>query len=154
MFIRVFWLATIDTCPVHLVPEFPSLWPFVDFSLLEESLTIPMLVDLMKKHNPSVQAACLGVMQNLSSVGTFHRQLLERGVLEALDSSKDVDGGTLSSQCAAVLYNFSLSEKSIAQMMELGGIFLITHLSYSNVVKVSKRPSLVLRSVLIPLSVT
>lgn len=110
--------------------------PVYRFSLLDESLTVPMLVDLMKKHKPSVQAACLGALQNLSSTTAFHRQLLERGVLEALDSSKDVDGGGLGAQCAAVLYNFSLHEKSITQMMELGGIFLVTHLSYSNVIKV------------------
>lgn len=95
-----------------------------------------MLVDLVKKHKPSVQAACLGVMQNLSSTPAFHRQLLERGVLEALDSSKDGDGGALGVQCAAVLYNFSLQEKSVTQMVELGGVFLVTHLSYSNVLKV------------------
>lgn len=91
----------------------------------------------MKKHNLSVQAACLGALKNLSSVTAFHRQLLERGVLEAVDSSKDVDGGALSAQCAAILYNFSLEEKSISKMMELGGIFLVTHLSYSNIIKVS-----------------
>lgn len=91
----------------------------------------------MKKHKPFVQAACLGALQNLSSVSSFHRQLLERGVLEAIDSSKDVDGGALGAQCAAVLYNFSFEEKSITKMMELGGIFLVTHLSYSNVIKVS-----------------
>ena len=107
-------------------------------SLLEESLTVPMLVELMKKHEPFVQAACLGAIQNLSSVSTFQRQLLERGVLEALDSSKDVDGGALGAQCAAVLYNFSFEEKSITKMMELGGIFLVTHLSYSNVIKVGQ----------------
>ena len=95
-----------------------------------------MLVELMKKHKPFVQAACLGALQNLSSDSSFHRQLLERGVLEALDSSKDVDGGALGAQCAAVLYYFSFEEKSITKMMELGGIFLVTHLSYSNVIKV------------------
>lgn len=58
-------------------------------------------------------------------------------MLEALDSSKDVDGGALGAQCAAVLYNFSFEEKSITKMMELGGIFLVTHLSYSNVIKAS-----------------
>lgn len=91
----------------------------------------------MKKHKTPVQAACLGVMQNLSLTSDFHQRLLAQGVLEALDSSKDVDGGALSAQCAAVLYNFALHEKSITQMMDLGGIFLVTHLSYSNVVKVS-----------------
>lgn len=95
----------------------------------------------MKKHEPFVQAACLGALQNLSSVSTFQRQLLERGVLEALDSSKDVDGGALGAQCAAVLYNFSFEENSITKMMELGGIFLVTHLSYSNVTKVSQSSS-------------
>lgn len=109
----------------------------LSLSLIDESLTVPMLVELMKKHKPFVQAACLGVMQNLSSITAFHRQLLERGVLEALDSSKDVDGGALGAQCGAVLYNFSFEEKSITKMMELGGIFLVTHLSYSNVIKVS-----------------
>lgn len=118
--------------------EDPSCLSAVHLSLLDESLTVPMLVELMKKHNPFVQAACLGALQNLSSVSTFHRQLLERGVLEALDSSKDVDGGALGAQCAAVLYNFSFEEKSITKMMELGGIFLVTHLSYSNVIKVSR----------------
>lgn len=92
----------------------------------------------MKKHKTPVQAACLGVMQNLSLTSDFHQRLLAQGVLEALDSSKDVDGGALSAQCAAVLYNFSLHDKSITQMMDLGGIFLVTHLSYSNVVKVSR----------------
>lgn len=95
-----------------------------------------MLVDLIKKHGPSVQTACLGVMQNLSSNSAFHRKLLEQGVLEALDAAKDVDGGAMGSQCAAVLYNFSLEEKSLTQMMELGAIFLVTHLSYSHVMKV------------------
>eukprot|EP00903_Cladosiphon_okamuranus_P011079 g10458.t1 len=109
--------------------------PSLSGSLLDESLTVPMLVELMKKHKPFVQAACLGALQNLSSVGSFHRQLLERGVLEALDSSKDADGGALGAQCAAVLYNFSFEEKSITKMMELGGIFLLTHLSYSNVIQ-------------------
>lgn len=110
--------------------------PSLRFSLLEDSLTVPMLVDLMKKHGPSVQAACLGVMQNVSSNNAFHRQLLEQGVLEALDAAKDVDGGALGAQCAAVLYKFSLFEQSLTQMMELGAIFLVTHLSYSNVIKV------------------
>lgn len=103
---------------------------------MEETLTVPMLIDVVKKHDPSVQAVCLGVMQNLSSNTKFHRRLLERGVLEALDSSKDVDAGALGAQCAAVLYNFSLHEESISQMMELGGIFLVTHLSYSHTIKV------------------
>ncbi|CAM9140790.1 unnamed protein product [Ectocarpus sp. 6 AP-2014] len=109
--------------------------PSLSGSLLDESLAVPMLVELVKKHNLSVQAACLGALKNLSSVTAFHRQLLERGVLEAVDSSKDVDGGALSAQCAAILYNFSFEEKSISKMMELGGIFLVTHLSYSNIIK-------------------
>lgn len=122
-----------------LIPPCPPAHSFLcDPSLLEESLNIPMLVDLMKKHKTPVQAACLGVIQNLSLTSDFHQQLLAQGVLEALNSTKDVDGGVLSAQCAAVLYNFSLHEKSITQMMDLGGIFLVTHLSYSNVVKVSK----------------
>lgn len=106
------------------------------FSLLDDGLTVPMLVDLMKKHGPSVQAACLGVMQNVSTNNAFHRRLLEQGVLEALDAAKDVDGGALSAQCAAVLYNFSLFEQSLTHMVDLGAIFLATHLSYSNVIKV------------------
>lgn len=121
---------SLKTLPISLVGR-------ILLSLLNESLAVPMLVELIKKHNLSVQAACLGALQNLSSVTAFHRQLLERGVLEAVDSSKDVDGGALSAQCAAILYNFSLDEKSISKMMELGGIFLVTHLSYSNVIKVS-----------------
>lgn len=108
------------------------------FSLLEESLTVPMLVELMKKHETAVQAACLGILQNLSKIKSFHGLLLERGVLEAIDLVKDVDGGSLGAQCAAVLYNFSFEEKSITKMMELGGIFLVTHLSYSNSIKVSQ----------------
>lgn len=121
---------------MSLCPQTPCFRSDFELSLLDESLTIPMLVDLMKKHKPSVQAACLGAMQNLSLTIAFHRKLLERGVLEALDSSKDVDGGALGAQCAAILYNFSLHEKSITQMIELGGIFLVTHLSYSNNIKV------------------
>lgn len=109
---------------------------FPRFSLVDEKQTVPMLIDVVKKHDPSIQAVCLGVMQNLSSNTAFHRRLLERGVLEALDSSKDVDAGALGVQCAAVLYNFSLHEESITQMMELGGIFLVTHLSYSHTIKV------------------
>lgn len=95
----------------------------------------------MKKHKPAVQAACLGALQNLSAISMFHRSLLDRGVLEAIDSSKDIDGGALGAQCAAVLYNFSFEEKSITKMMELGGIFLVTHLSYSNSVKASRSSS-------------
>lgn len=129
--------STTRTAAIRPAYHKPSLLPAKRLSLLDESLTIPMLVELMKKHKPFVQAACLGALQNLSSVRSFHRQLLERGVLEALDSSKDVDGGALGAQCAAVLYNFSLEEKGITKMMELGGIFLVTHLSYSNVIKVS-----------------
>ncbi|CAB1104642.1 unnamed protein product [Ectocarpus sp. CCAP 1310/34] len=109
--------------------------PSLSGSLLDESLAVPMLVELVKKHNLSVRAACLGALKKLSSVTAFHRRLLERGVLEAVDSSKDVDGGALSAQCAAILYNFSLEEKSISKMMELAGIFLVTHLSYSNIIK-------------------
>ncbi|CAM9586169.1 unnamed protein product, partial [Hapterophycus canaliculatus] len=109
--------------------------PSLSGSLLDERLTVPMLVGLMKKHDPLVQAACLGALQNLSAINAFHGLLLERGVLEAIDSSKDVDGGALGAQCAAVLYNFSFEEKSITKMMELGGIFLVTHLSYSNCIK-------------------
>lgn len=110
-------------------------------SLLDDSLTVPMLVDLVKKHEPSVQAACLGVIQNLSSNKEFHRQLLERGVLEALDASKDVEGGALGVQCATVLYNFSHHEQSLAHVTELGGIFLVTHLSYSHIIKVKRLSS-------------
>ncbi|CAM9466039.1 unnamed protein product [Scytosiphon promiscuus] len=112
--------------------------PGLSGSLLEESLIIPMLVELMKKHGASVQAACLGVFQNLSTIESFRRLLLERGVLEAIDSVKDVDGGALGARCATVLYNFAFEEKSITKMMELGGIFLVTHLSYSNSVKASQ----------------
>lgn len=140
----VLWIGTFAVVNGTVATR-PATTPLslsaIHLSLLEEILTVPMLVELMKKHKPFVQAACLGALQNLSSVSSFHLQLLERGVLEALDSSKDVDGEALSAQCAAVLYNFSFVEKSITKMMELGGIFLVTHLSYSNVIKVSHHMS-------------
>lgn len=135
------WWSHLRACPrqhFFALCILASSYPF-GFSLLQDSLTVPMLVDLIKKHGPSVQTACLGVMQNLSSNSAFHQKLLEQGVLEALDAAKDVDGGALGSQCAAVLYNFSLEEKSLTQMMELGAIFLVTHLSHSHVMKVRFR---------------
>lgn len=95
-----------------------------------------MLVEYMKKHQSAVQAACLGVMQNLSSNGIFHQQLLDHGALDALDSSKGVKGGMLGIQCATILYNFSLREQSLGPMIQRGGIFLVTHLSFSDVIKV------------------
>lgn len=118
---------------------------FTHFSLLHGSSVVSTLVDLAKKREPSIQAACLGVMQNLSLNTAFHRQLLEGGVLEALDSCKDVDEGALGHQCAAVLYNFSLNDKSVTQMMELGCISIVTHLSYFNVLKVRGTTPLQLR---------
>lgn len=118
---------------------------FTHFSLLDGRSVVSTLVDLAKKREPSIQAACLGVMQNLSSNTAFHRQLLEGGVLEALDSCKDVDEGALGTQCAAILYNFSLSDESITQMMDLGCISIVTHLSYSNILKVRGTAPLQLR---------
>lgn len=95
-----------------------------------------MLVALTKSHTRAVQATCVSVLQNLSLNGTFHGRLLERGALEALDSSKDADDGALAVPCATVLYNFSLREQSLGLMLELGGIFLVTHLSYSKLMEV------------------
>lgn len=98
-----------------------------------------MLVGFIKRHPPAVQATCLGTMQNLSSNGAFHERLLGGGTLEALDSAKDAEEGTLAVQCATVLYNFSLREQSLAPMLELGGIFLVTQLSYSKALMVRRK---------------
>lgn len=121
---------------------------FTHFSLLDgRSYVVSTLVDFAKKREPSIQAACLGVMQNLSPNTASHQQLLEGGVLEALDSCKDVDEGALGTQCAAVLYNFSLhgNGNSITQMVDLGCLPIVTHLSYSNVLKVRGTAPLQLR---------
>ena len=64
-------------------------------------------------------------------------------MLEALESCKDVGSGEFDSQCAAVLYNFSLHEKSVTHMVDLGAIFIAKYLFNSNVLKVNGQWSMV-----------
>ncbi|CAM9171462.1 unnamed protein product, partial [Choristocarpus tenellus] len=106
--------------------------PSIAGRLIDDYSVIPLLVELVKKYQPIVQAACLGTLQNLSTNTLFQRQMLNGGVMEALEAAKDVDGGALSGQCASVLYNFSHHEPTITQVIELGGVFLLTHLSYAH----------------------
>ncbi|CAM9314083.1 unnamed protein product, partial [Discosporangium mesarthrocarpum] len=100
--------------------------------LIDDPKAVPLVVELTKAHGALVQAACLGTLQNLSMNHLFHCHLLDGGVMEALDTAKDVDQGALGGQCASVLYNFSHNKTSIAHVIELGGVFLLTHLSYSH----------------------